>query len=115
MADAPSKKTELSDDERDERLVKLIVAAIQAANAPKPPGTKRPKRELAPEHQGTKTYIVGPSKHWRGNRLYQQGELVTVTNERPARDWVLAPGQEAKAAPKPPALPAKRANDVDVG
>lgn len=50
----------------------------------------RVNQPLAPEHRGTKTYIVGPRGHFRGDRLYAEGELVTVTDERPAIDWKLA-------------------------
>ena len=50
----------------------------------------RKHQPLAPEHRGEKTYVVGPKGHVRGDRIYKQGELVTVIDERPAVDWVLA-------------------------
>ena len=69
---------------------------------------------LLPEHKGTKTYAVGPSRHYRDGRIYQAGEEVTVTDERPAKDWVLADGSAPKA--KPATAPASsRSSDKNVG
>jgi hypothetical protein len=84
----------------------------------------QPKPEVAPEHKGTKTYMVGPSRHYRGGKLYKAGELVTVTDERPARDWVLVENKGAVKAPAPAPAPSKtgrasdqtgRASDQTVG
>ena len=68
---------------------------------------------LAAEYKGTKTYVVGAQKHYRNGKLYQAGELVTVTDERPAKDWVLADASEVKAAKVTPV--AGRASDKNVG
>lgn len=104
-------------------FAKVFGAELKEALRPDSPGDRsKPKpRPLEAKHMGTKQYIVGPSGHWRGNKLYKQGEIVTITDQRPAKDWKLAPGQEGaepeqKSSPplsKPVA--AKRANDIDVG
>lgn len=71
---------------------------------------------VAPEHRGTITYIVGPGKHVRGNRTYQHGEEITVTNERPAKDWVKKAKDGAAAVPELTAVGATgRASDQTVG
>ena len=103
-------------------FAKVIAIAVKEAIRPEAPGERtRPKpRALSAEHKGTKTYVVGPTGHYRANKLYKPGELVTVTDERPARDWKLAPGQDGAPVEKssPPLsrpLASKRASDADVG
>ena len=101
-------------------FAQIVALAVKEALRPETPGDRsRPKpRALSPEHKGTKTYIVGPSGHWRNNRLFKAGELVTITDQRPARDWKLAPGQDGSPEKSSPPLsrpaPAKRASDTDV-
>lgn len=101
-------------------LGKAIGSGVALALGVKQPGSKleRPAPvPLAEEHKGTKTYIVGPSKHYRNGRHYRAGELVTVTNERPARDWKLAGSEDLNPTPTrthAPA-PAGRANDRSIG
>lgn len=70
---------------------------------------------VAPEHRGTITYIVGPGGHVRGNRQYKNGQLVTVTNERPAKDWVKYDPLTKGPAVETPVAPEGRANDRNVG
>lgn len=102
-------------------FAQVIALIVKEALRPEVPGDRqRPKpRVLAPEHKGTKTYVVGPSGHWRNNRLFKGGELVTITNERPARDWKLAPGQdgapvEVSSPPLSKPLAGQRASDAEV-
>ncbi len=104
-------------------LGEIIAKAIAKANAPVvgrnrknsdgPDGTHL----VAPEHRGTHTYVVGPSKHVRGNRQYKAGDLITVTDERPAKDWVKAPakGEASKPAPASSAPAGTRSSDASVG
>lgn len=68
---------------------------------------------LAEAHKGTKTYVVGPGGAFRNNRLYRVGELVTVTDERPAKDWKLASDAQQKV--KPAVKNPGRAADQNVG
>ena len=95
-------------------IADALSAALIKANAPAhikalrrnfdgPGGTHL----VAPEHRGQHTYRIGPSGHVRGNRRYEPGELITVTSERPAKDWV-----EVDADEKPKA---KGAADQSVG
>lgn len=106
--------------ELNELVAKAVAEALKAQAVPK----AAVRFELAPEHRGTHTYVVGPSRHWRNNRVYEKGELVTVTDERPAKDWVLASKSQQQEAPDEdaprfttsgPSLVGKRASDADVG
>ena len=51
-----------------------------------------------PKFAGTKTYRIGPAGHYRQGQMYAEGDLLTVTNEKPGKDWVLV--EEAKPAVK---------------
>lgn len=106
-------------------------AAFEAAMAPSPSEVlARAEAELA-EHQaavermrkaagaaafrGTKTYVVGPGKHYRKGKMYEPGELITVTDEKPGKDWVLYDPNAVKAVEVPaPVAAAGRASDQDV-
>ncbi len=96
-------------DPKDLEIAKLK-AELSAAKVK--PGADR--LVLAEEHKGTKSYVVGPSKHYRNGKMYEAGEVVTVTDERPAKDWVLADKGEAKVA-KAAVVPTGRASDKSVG
>ncbi len=94
-------------------LAEVIAAAIVAAG--KPAAAKlRGDKPLDEAHKGTHTYVVGPSKHYRNNRMYLAGELITVTDERPAKDWKLLDG-DAKVKPAPKVASPGRAADQRVG
>lgn len=119
----------MADEKSENATLKAEVAALKVmveqlvAAAPKPvkvlPRDEFGRRifpQVAPEFRGTKTYVVGPGKHVRNNRTYQAGELITVTDERPAKDWKLAGAADAKAAPAAAApVPGGRVNDKSVG
>jgi hypothetical protein len=92
-------------------LAEAIAAALAKNSGPKPVRAKLP---LAEEHKGTHTYVVGPSKHYRNSRMYNAGELITVTDERPAKDWKLASSDE-KLSKKTPVGATGRAADRNVG
>ena len=58
------------------------------------------KPPLDPKYKGEKTYRL-TQPHYRLGRLYQPGELITVTDEVPGRTWDLyEPEAEMKAARK---------------
>lgn len=64
---------------------------------------------------GTKTYVIGPGKHYRKGKMYEPGELITVTDEKPGKDWVLFNPNAVKAVEVPaPVAAAGRASDQDV-
>ncbi len=120
MADHPKAVEPKAVDPKDAEIAALK-AQLHAAKSTAPQSTKEflaARAVLAEEHKGTKTYVVGPTKHYRDGRMYQAGELVTVTNERPAKDWVLADldaRAAAKAAAKAVVAPSGRASDKSVG
>lgn len=96
----------------------IIGAEVAKALGVKQPGVKQERLvppPLAEEHKGTKTYIVGPSRHYRNGRTYQKGEKVTVTDERPAKDWVLFKGESDTPTRTHAAPPSGRASDRSVG
>lgn len=65
--------------------------------------------------RGTKTYVVGPGKHYRKGKMYEPGELITVTDEKPGKDWVPYDPNAVKAVEVPaPVAAAGRASDQDV-
>jgi len=56
--------------------------------------------DLPEKYRGTKCYRVGDGGAYRGGRLYQKGEVITVINEVPSRTWepvVDAPAPQAPA------------------
>lgn len=79
--------------------LKARIAALEKGTLP---AEKREKEPLAPEHKGTKSY-VSSTKHYRDGRLYEPGQVITVTDEKPGKDWVLyeAPVAEKKAHAAP--------------
>lgn len=47
----------------------------------------------------TGTFVVGPAKHYRKGRLYLEGELITIVNEKPSKTWTpYDPKARAEAA-----------------
>lgn len=99
-------------------LAKMIATAVAAALRPDAAATAKLRKNLplAAEHKGTKTYVVGPSRHYRNGKMYLKGELVTVTDERPARDWKLYdPAAGTPIAQADAAAPVGRASDRTVG
>jgi len=47
----------------------------------------------------TGTFVVGPAKHYRKGRLYLEGELISIVNEKPSRTWTpYNPKARAEAA-----------------
>lgn len=63
--------------------------------------------KLDPKYKGTKTYRLTEFFYSQG-RLYEAGELITVTDKVPGRTWELVEEEKpapAKAPPPPP--PAK--------
>lgn len=63
--------------------------------------------------KGTKTYRL-TEPHYRLGRVYQAGELITVTDEVPGRTWVPLEAEKAAAATAPAPQPAKRPSDKDL-
>lgn len=80
---------------------------LTAAPQVKPAGAKAtPAPYVLPEkYKGTKSYRVGPSKHYRAGRVYREGEIVTVTDEAPDADWTPVEDVEAATAPASDAPP----------
>ena len=73
-----------------------IEAEAQAIVARRLAGNGASRRELKPEHKGARTYKL-TQRHYRLGRLYEVGELITVTDEIPAKNWVPV---SATAAPE---------------
>jgi hypothetical protein len=69
---------------------------------------------LLPAHRGAKTYVVGSSGHYRKGRFFKTGELITITDEKPSREWVLHDPTAAKAVEVQESSPVGRASDQDV-
>lgn len=67
------------------------VAQLEKELAAKAPAVVMPG-ELPAKYRGTKSYVCG-QKHYRKGRMYEIGEVVTVTDEIPSRTW--APVDEA--------------------
>lgn len=65
-------------------------------------------RELQPEHMGSRTYRVG-SRYYRQGRMYEPGELITVVDEIPGKNWVLV---SPNAAVDVAAVPEKPKSEV---
>lgn len=64
---------------------------------------KQPQKPtLAPEHRGEKTYRVGV-RHYRQGVVYEPGELITVTDEKPSKTWTLVDTAKEAAKPAAPA------------
>lgn len=108
-------------DPKTAELVKLIVTTLHEVqkSGATDKAALRVNQPMDPKHKGTHTYIVGPSRHYRNGHLYKAGDKVTVTDERPAKDWVLADseaGMKAVAkAEKRATAAAGRASDKHVG
>lgn len=97
-----------------EAIGDAVAAALAGANGKSNPKAARKfTAPLADEHKGTKTYVIGPAGHFRNNRLYRAGDLITVTDERPAKDWKLAAPDQQKV--KPAVKNPGRAADQNVG
>lgn len=48
------------------------------------------------------TFVVGPAKHYRKGRLYLEGELISIVNEKPSKTWTpYDPKARAEAAVVP--------------
>lgn len=86
-----------------EALKPVLESIAAKGGGSTPERSRKYTTPLAAEHKGTKTYFVGPGGHYRNNRLYKAGDLITVTDERPAKDWKLAPEDKQKGAAKPKA------------
>ncbi len=96
-------------------LAKLTEFLEKSTAKADPKAGLRKHLPLAPEHEGAVSYLVGPSGHYRNNRLYKNGEKVTVVNERPAKDWKRIDAKGAVVAPTAPTAPAGRKSDTSVG
>lgn len=111
-----SKPVELEQGEfaKFEKLAAIFGEAVAKAMRPPEPGARvrPPKPPLPDEFKGTRQYYVGPGKAYQGNRLFQKGEIITVTNQRPARDWT--PVVKGQPAPKVSKPPTGRASDLDI-
>ena len=119
-AEIAALKAQLAGKSDVAELAKAVATAVAQAIRPSSEPKLRKNQPLASEHQGTKTYMVGPSKHYRDGRTYVAGELVTVTNERPAKDWrLVVDGKVVDSGRTPPAVvvvPASgRTSDRSVG
>lgn len=90
-----------------------IALALGAGKASRPEKARKFSEPLAEAHKGTKTYVIGAGGHFRNNRLYRTGDLITVTDERPAKDWKLASPEQQKV--KPAVKNPGRAADQNVG
>lgn len=114
------------DSGKEGRRAEMIeVAAVFAAElakvlgiTPKLSGKQKPPA-LPEEFKGTRSYIVGPGRAFHGNRLYAKGDVITVTNQRPAKDWTPVEEGELKGKLTPTrthvAPPTGRANDRSIG
>lgn len=67
---------------RYEDLLNKLDAAASVAGT-----IKREPRPLEEKHKGTHSYRSS-QPHYRQGRLYQPGEIITVTDERPSKHWV---------------------------
>jgi len=79
-----------------EAQVKLQAAEIaQLRAAGSNPALIAKAGPLAEQYKGAKTYRL-TQRHYRRGMLYEVGEQITVTDERPSKTWVLL----EKAAPE---------------
>ncbi len=96
------------------QLAVLVASEVAKALSANRPGAERPTvRPLEAEFKGTRRYYVGPARAYHDGRLMQAGEIVTITDRRPCRDW--RPVDEAKPAPAVAAPSTGRASDKTVG
>lgn len=118
----PEREAQLRREIRDEVLQELqdrlegseLARVVRDLLAPRGP-------EVVP---GKKTYVL-TQRHYRGGKMYEPGDRITVVDEAPGRTWVplevhLRKQEEERAAaeePAPDILPGRRAqlpNDEDV-
>lgn len=68
---------------------KAVMEDLKAEKSAEPM-FRNAKGQMVPEKcRGTKTYLVGASGHYRNGKLYAAGEKITVTDEKPGKQWVL--------------------------
>lgn len=61
---------------------------------------------IDPRFLGTKTYRIGPGRHYRLGVTYAEGDTITVTDEVPGDDWTLV--SEAKPVEPAAVVPKKK-------
>lgn len=69
--------------------------------------------ELPEKYRGTKRYRVGDGGAYRGGRLHQKGDIITVVDEVPSRTWepvIDAP----EGTPQAPAETGTRASELSL-
>lgn len=95
----------------DVAALQARIAQLENALAAKAPTIPAPFT-LPEKYKGTKSYTV-QAKHYRQGRMFEPGEVITVTDEVPSRTWVPFEVPKVVAPTAPPPAPL-RATDQAV-